>query len=170
MRAAHPVSLDCIPNQAACARCVGRPPRADRSRSDQAKGLLPGQLSGKRVLACSLLAAGRPDDLDVEVADLLAQGVSVQTEQFGGLDLIATGGSQRRPDQRFLDIAQDPVIQPRWRQVALELAEIEVTGAARPRRLSGSSPFIASLREPNADEAGSASSASISGSVIVSCG
>src|SRR4051794_12346663 len=60
--------------------------------------------------ARSASAAG-PVDLDVEVADFLAQGVAVEAEQIRRPDLVAAGGGQRGGQQRHLDFAQDPMIQ-----------------------------------------------------------
>jgi hypothetical protein len=46
-------------------------------------------------------------DLDVEVADLLAQGIAVEAEQIRRPDLVAPGCGQRRRQQRNLDFPQD---------------------------------------------------------------
>ena len=56
------------------------------------------------------------DDLEVEVADLLAQGVAIDAEQLGCPDLVAAGGRQGGADQRAFDLAQDAVIEPGRRQ------------------------------------------------------
>src|ERR1700736_4781512 len=41
------------------------------------------------------LSSTRPIDLDVEVADLLAQGIAVDAEEIGGADLVAARRGQR---------------------------------------------------------------------------
>src|SRR5581483_4301487 len=56
-----------------------------------------GALSGSR----------RPDDLDAEVADLLAQRVAVEPEKIGRPDLIAPRRGKRGGDQGELHLAQD---------------------------------------------------------------
>src|SRR5581483_3172258 len=63
--------------------------------------------------------------LDVELADLLAQGVAVEPEQRGRLQLIAARGAQAEADQRPLDVLENAVVDPGRRQrvgVPLELA------------------------------------------------
>src|SRR3712207_7478645 len=45
-------------------------------------------------------SAAGTDHLQVEVAHLLAEGVAVEAEEFGGPDLIAAGGGERRADER----------------------------------------------------------------------
>src|SRR3984957_8886652 len=52
------------------------------------------------------------DPAKVQVADLLAQSVSVQSEDLGRLDLIAARPGERRGDQRRLEVVQHPVIKP----------------------------------------------------------
>ena len=70
------------------------------------------------------LGSAAPENLDVEVADFLAQGIAVDAQQIRGADLIAAGRSQGRRQQRLLNLAQDPVIQPGRRQAILEAREI----------------------------------------------
>src|ERR1700729_4168444 len=65
-----------------------------------------------------------PVDLNVEVADLLAQGVAVEAEQVGGADLVATGRGQRRGQERHLDLLEDAVIEPRRRHAVRETGEV----------------------------------------------
>src|SRR6185369_9558646 len=62
--------------------------------------------------------------LDVEIADLLAQRVAVDAEQIGGADLVAACRRQRRSQQWVLHLAQDAMIEPRWRQTVLEAGEV----------------------------------------------
>src|SRR5205814_4110554 len=69
------------------------------------------------------LSAGA-DDLDVEVADLLAKGVAVDPEQVGSADLVAAGRGQRRRQQRMFDLAQDAVIEAGRRKPIAEVREI----------------------------------------------
>src|ERR1700722_9689490 len=59
-----------------------------------------------------------PVDLDVQIANLLPQCVAVEPEQIGSADLIAPGGRQRRREQGYLDLPEDPVIEARrWHTV-----------------------------------------------------
>src|SRR6266851_8829054 len=60
------------------------------------------------------------EHLDVEVADLLAQGVAVETEQIGGADLVAAGRRERHREERMLDLAQHPVIEAGRRHFVAE--------------------------------------------------
>ena len=53
---------------------------------------------------------------DVEIADLLAQGIPVQPQKSGGLDLIASRGGEHRGNHRIFDLTQDPVIESGGRQ------------------------------------------------------
>src|SRR6266496_5795176 len=69
-------------------------------------------------------SAGGTDHLDLQLADLLAQGVAMDAQEIGGADLVAAGGGERRGDQRIFDLAQDAVIEARRRQRALEIGEI----------------------------------------------
>src|SRR4051794_5562174 len=56
--------------------------------------------------------AAAPIDLDIEVSDLLAQGIAVEPKQVGRADLVATGGSQCRREQRHFNLFQNAVIEP----------------------------------------------------------
>src|SRR5262245_12410337 len=58
------------------------------------------RVHGRRDAAGDSLEAA--DDLDVEVAELLAQRVAVEAEQLRGLDLVAAGGGEREREQRAL--------------------------------------------------------------------
>src|SRR5262249_56792971 len=69
-------------------------------------------------------SAAAPKHLDVEVADLLAQGVAIDPEQVGGADLVAAGRRQGDRQQRMFDFPQDAVIEP-WRgQMVAETGKI----------------------------------------------
>src|ERR1700683_3455227 len=57
----------------------------------------------------SLITA--PIDLNVQVANLLAQRVPIETEQIGGADLVAPGRRQSGREQRHLDLLEDAVIE-----------------------------------------------------------
>ena len=61
------------------------------------------------------LAAAGAVNLDLEVADLLAQGIAVDTQEIGGADLIASRGRKRRRQKRRLHFPQNAVIQARRR-------------------------------------------------------
>ena len=62
----------------------------------------------KTILFVSPLLIIAPGDGDVQIADLRAQGVAVQAQDVGGLELVAAGGRQRPRDQRPLDLADQP--------------------------------------------------------------
>src|SRR5437016_3568182 len=61
-----------------------------------------GEVRGNRPKRGSPAAA---EHLNVEIADLLAQGVAVDAEQVGGADLVAAGGGERHREERMLDLA-----------------------------------------------------------------
>src|SRR5580693_8555598 len=69
-------------------------------------------------------SAAAAKNLDVEIADLLAQGVAVDAEKVGGPNLVAARGRQRHRQQRMLDLAQHPVIEAGRRQGVAEAREI----------------------------------------------
>ena len=48
-----------------------------------------------------------------ELDDLLVQGVAIDTEQLGGLQLVAAGALQRQLDERPLDPLHDERVQIR---------------------------------------------------------
>src|SRR6516164_6665932 len=50
-------------------------------------------------------------DLDIEVPDLLSQGIAIEAQEVRGTDLIAAGGRQRSRQERHLDLLQDPVVE-----------------------------------------------------------
>src|ERR1700677_2087183 len=60
--------------------------------------------------AAALTKARNP--AKVEIADLFAQGVSVQSKNFSCLDLIAARPGQCGGDQRRLEVVKHPVIKP----------------------------------------------------------
>src|ERR1043166_3100541 len=65
-----------------------------------------------------------PVDLDIEVADLLAQRIAVEPKQVRGPDLVAAGGRQRGREQRYLDLLQDAVIEAGRRHAVREAGEV----------------------------------------------
>src|ERR1700730_17612079 len=67
--------------------------------------------------------ARRAHPPDVEITDSLAQGIPVQPQKFGGLDLIAVRRGESRRNQRIFDLPQDPVIESGWRQARAVLME-----------------------------------------------
>ena len=105
-----------------CPTCVARL-RRRRSAGD-APPQHCGQIITVRQWPRCADSAARPDHLQVEVADLLAQGVAVDAEQFGGPDLVAARRGQRRADQRAFDLAQDAVIEAGRRQLSRKPREI----------------------------------------------
>ena len=48
----------------------------------------------------------------IEVTDLFAEGIAIQSKDFGRFDLIATCPSERGSDQRRFQIVQHAVIEP----------------------------------------------------------
>src|SRR3546814_6032633 len=52
-----------------------------------------------------------PDDLDVMVADLLAQRIPVQAKHMGGLDLVPPGSCQTEGNQRDFQFPQHAIVQ-----------------------------------------------------------
>src|ERR1700690_1884018 len=72
--------------------------------------------------ACRSIAAAI--DLDIEVADLLAQGIAVDAQKVGSADRVAARRRQRRRQQRILDFTQDAMVEPRWRQSVLEAGKV----------------------------------------------
>src|SRR5271156_5282460 len=79
----------------------------------QFRGVLPAALrltpQMAPITAVSLAAA--PVDLNIEIADLLAQRVAVETQKIGGTNLIAPGSRQRCRQQRNFDLLEDPVVE-----------------------------------------------------------
>src|SRR5690606_36831403 len=53
-----------------------------------------------------------PDDGDRVGADLLAERIAVQSQEFGGTNLVAATGIERHSDERRLDLVEDPLVQP----------------------------------------------------------
>lgn len=51
-----------------------------------------------------------PDDLDIELANLLSKSVSVDTQQVRGLDLISARGRQTHAEKRPLHLLQQTVV------------------------------------------------------------
>ena len=62
--------------------------------------------------------------LDIQVLDLLAQGVAVETEEFRGLQLIAASRGERQLDQRPFDLPEHPVVEAAGRQFVLVGGEV----------------------------------------------
>src|ERR1700735_3692695 len=79
---------------------------ASRHRSQSAGG---GREQRVRSSPC-LTEACNP--AKVQIADLLAQGVAVQSKNLGCLDLIAARPGERGGDQGRLEVVEHPVIQP----------------------------------------------------------
>src|ERR1700726_293379 len=93
-------------NSAACAAAQMRIP-ARFSR-------LQGGHAGRE----SLIAASV--NLNVQISDLLPQGIAVEAEQVGGPDLIAPGRRQCGGEQRHFDLLEDPVIEAGRRHAVWE--------------------------------------------------
>src|SRR5579883_22153 len=69
-------------------------------------------------------SAAAAEHLDLEIADLLAQGIAINPEQVSGADLVAARGRKRDRQQRMLNLAQDAVIEAGRRQRVPEAGEI----------------------------------------------
>src|SRR3954452_16244683 len=54
--------------------------------------------------------------LDVQLTELFAQGIAVQAQDVGSLELVASSSGQGAGDQRSLDLAQDAIVHTRCRQ------------------------------------------------------
>src|SRR6185437_7782943 len=63
-------------------------------------------------------------DLNIEVPDLLAQRIAVQSQQIGRADLVAAGGCQRCGQQRHLDFLEDAVVEARRRHAVGKAREV----------------------------------------------
>src|SRR5689334_11649978 len=69
-------------------------------------------------------ASAAAENLDVQVADFLAQGIAVDAQQVRGADLVAAGGGQGRGQQWMFDLTQDPVIETGGRQAVFKARKI----------------------------------------------
>src|SRR5499427_5289214 len=61
-------------------------------------------------------SAAAAEDLDIEIADFLAQRVAIDPEQIRRADLVAASGRKRHRQERMLDLPQHPVIEAGRRQ------------------------------------------------------
>src|SRR6516164_7425386 len=68
-----------------------------------------GRLSTDLIPSPPLAAAAI--NLDIEVPDLLSQGIAIEAQEVRGTDLIAAGGRKRSRQERHLDLLQNPVIE-----------------------------------------------------------
>src|SRR6185437_13472842 len=82
--------------------------------------------TGLRAWQSFLIGPEPPDHIQPKVADFLAQGITVKTQQLGGADLIATRRRQADGDQGPLHVHQDTVINAGRRQLIALLTEIAV--------------------------------------------
>ncbi len=73
--------------------------------------IIDNELPGILPRLCRRALAQPPQRLEVEVANLLAQRIAVQAEDFRRFDLIAAGRGQRRRQQRRFEFAQHAVIE-----------------------------------------------------------
>src|SRR5690242_14814987 len=88
------------------------------------RGRLPSYPSTGTSAAVPASAQGRAEDLDIEITDLLAQGIAVEPQQGGSPDLIAARGRQGRHQQGSFEMLQHAVVQARRRQVAAVAGEM----------------------------------------------
>src|SRR4029077_11738411 len=56
------------------------------------------------------------ENFDVQFADFFSQGIAVDAEEFGGLDLVAPGCLQRDAQQGPFDFPQDSFVKTAGRQ------------------------------------------------------
>src|ERR1700748_3108240 len=77
-----------------------------------------------RVLVPKNLLIAASVDLNVQVANLLAQRVAVEAQQVRRPDLIAPGRRERRRSQRLLDVLAYAVIETRRRHAIGETREM----------------------------------------------
>src|SRR5262245_57291253 len=75
-----------------------------------------GDFSATPLLPSCIGSTAGADHLDVEIADLLAQGVAIDTQEVGGADLVSARCRQRGRQQRLFNLAQNAVIEPGRRQ------------------------------------------------------
>src|SRR5579883_111018 len=80
--------------------------------------------SHRRRHPAASLPAGGAVDLDVQIADLLAQRIAVDPQKVRGADLIAPGGGERRGQKRRLHFAQDAMIKAARGQPLVEAGKI----------------------------------------------
>src|SRR5690348_9811124 len=59
----------------------------------------------------------RAGERNVQIPNLLPQRIPVQAENIGRFQLVAARRCERAQDQRTLDLAQEPVVNP-WRRKA----------------------------------------------------
>lgn len=69
-------------------------------------------------------SARTADDLDIEIADLLAKRIAIDAQKLGSLDLIAPCGGERNRDQGIFHLPEDTMIETRWWQVVAKGSEI----------------------------------------------
>ena len=82
-------------------------------------------LKAKLRILGKLCALGRAaDNPDFLLADLLAKRIAVETEQFGGFDLVSPRRRERRRDQRSFHIAKHTIVEARRRKLIAVCAEI----------------------------------------------
>src|SRR6516164_8860075 len=82
------------------------------------------QASGGADLIPSPPLATAAINLDIEVPDLLSQGIAIEAQEVRGTDLIAAGGRQRSRQERHFDLLQDPVIEAGRRHAVGETREV----------------------------------------------
>src|ERR1700747_2801944 len=68
--------------------------------------------------------SARSDHPDIEVADLLAQGVAVDPQEVGGADLVAAGGRKGRGKQGIFDLSQEAMVEAGRRQRVVDPGEV----------------------------------------------
>src|SRR5262249_46768644 len=107
------------------------------------------------------------DDWNVQLADLLAQGVAIETKQMRRPDLIAAGGPEGVYDQRSLDLAQHSIVEPGGRQSDLVSGGIGLDVTSY--RNSDASPAHHPATAGYAGASTSASSTSMTSPPMASC-
>src|SRR4051794_13527707 len=97
------------------ASCIGRVPELTRLVSSRlVSSLFVSGREARLAVAVAIGMAGGAADLvlvDAELGELLVQGVAVDAQAGGGLDLDALARQEDLLDQLALDLADDPVVQ-----------------------------------------------------------
>src|SRR5262249_39558014 len=69
-------------------------------------------------------SAATAEDLNIEIADFLPQGIAINPEQIRRADLVTAGSGQSHREERMLDLAQDTVVEAGGRQGVAETREV----------------------------------------------
>ena len=73
--------------------------------------------------ATRAVSAGAAENLNIEIANFLAQRIAINPKQVGSPDLVTAGCGKGHRQKRMLDFAQHAVVEARWRQLGPKLAK-----------------------------------------------